>query len=121
MIQVWKLLAHGVGERGDFFVQAADAADQGDQRGQFLFGRGAIVAVELAVGLPDAQRGEFGFVGFELVEHLAHQFQRDFAPPPGLGEEDGQGFDFVTVGGQPVGEFAGQAGGLAALSLLQPA
>ncbi len=77
-----------------------------------MFRGAAAVAVELAVGLPDAQRGEFGLVGLEFVEHLPDELERDFAPSPGLGEEDGEGFDLVAIGGQPVGEFVGQGFGL---------
>jgi hypothetical protein len=48
--------------------------------------------------LPDAQGGEFGLVGLELVEDLADQAKREFAPPPGLAEEDGEGLDLVDGG-----------------------
>ena len=72
---VLEVAAHGVVEGGEVGIHAADAADEGDQGGQFADRLRALVVVQLAVGLPDAERGEFGLVGLELVQHLADQVE----------------------------------------------
>lgn len=60
--------ADGVGDGREFLVDAAGAADEGDQRGEFADRGGVAVPacragrefVEAGVGLPDVERGEVG-------------------------------------------------------------
>src|SRR5690554_1116838 len=76
-----EVAAHGaaVGRQGG--VQPADAADQGDQRGQFGDGVVTLVVIQMGVGLPYPQRGEFGAFLAQGVQQFGYLAVGHFAAP----------------------------------------
>ena len=103
-----EVAANGIVEVRQLVVHAADAADQCNQRGELVDRLLSPIIVELAVGLPDAQRRELGLVGLELAQHLVDQRETQLAPSVRLTEEDRQRGDAVLVGLEVVGKVAGQ-------------
>lgn len=94
--------AHGFGEGGQFPIDAAGAADEGDEGGEFADGRGrGGQAVEPGVGVPDVERGKLRGVGLEQVEHFLDLREGEFLASPGLVVVDGQRDELVLVIAQP--------------------
>jgi hypothetical protein len=75
---VLKVTPHGIIKVSELLIHATDAANQRHQCGQFAGRLLALVVVQLALGLPNMQGAEFGFIGFEnvhdFVNHCVNQF-----------------------------------------------
>ena len=104
--------AHGVGEGREFLVDAAGAAEEGDEGGQF--GERAGVGgdfVEAGVGIPDAEGREARSVLAEGGEHVFDLGEGDFLPTLGLREINGEGGELVAVIAAEALEILGEGGG----------
>lgn len=93
-------------------IDAADAANQADQDGQFADRLLVLIVFQLAIGLPEVQRRQFGFVGFEDVQQLLQHGVGDVAAALWLIVKDAQRFDLVFVASQSVGKFLRQVLGI---------
>ena len=66
----------------------------------------------MAVGVPDSDRGQGGFVGLELVHHGSDHVVGDFSPSMWLIVEDLQGVDLILVLFEVFGKFLDQFPGV---------